>query len=246
MKLAFLCALLTPFVLTACMGPASPPTKTAQDYYLQGKAEFDDGDYMDAVTALEKAREIYESAEINTKAELLLADTHFAAKDYPEAASAYEDFIKQHPGHPETARALQRLGMAYYNQILAIDRDQTATRNAIVTFESLQRLYPDDWRAKEAPAIIRQCRAQLAEHELYVGRFYLKTGEHRSAINRLSAIAETFPDFSGLDRVSFYLGKAYLANGHPALAVKTLEQLLHDHPDSELYAKAEKLLRQEL
>ncbi|MEZ4485009.1 MAG: outer membrane protein assembly factor BamD [Syntrophotaleaceae bacterium] len=202
--------------------------------------------YAEAVTALEKAREIYESAEINTKAELLLADTHFAAEDYTEAASAYEDFLKQHPGHPETARVLSRLGMSYFNQILAIDRDQTATRNAIVTFESLQRLYPNDWRAKEAPAIIRHCRAQLAEHELYVGRFYLKTGEHRSAVNRLSSIAETFPDFSGLDRVSFYLGQAYLANGHPTLAVKTLEQLLREHPDSDLYAEAEKLLRQEL
>ncbi|OEU53444.1 MAG: hypothetical protein BA871_09570 [Desulfuromonadales bacterium C00003096] len=246
MKLAFLCALLPSFLLAACMGPGTPQPKSAEDYYLQGKAEFDDGDYIDAVTALEKAREIFESAEINTKAELLLADTHFASKDYPEAASAYESFLKQHPGHPETARVLNQLGQSYFNQILAIDRDQTATRNSIVTFESLQRLYPDDQRAKEAPEIIRYCRDHLAQHELYVGRFYLKTGEHRSAINRLTAIHESFPEFSGMDQVSFYLGQAYLENGHPALAVKTLEKLLHDYPGSEYYAKAEKLLRQEL
>ena len=246
MKLALVCALLSPFMLAACMGPGTSQPKTAQDYYLEGKAEYDEGDYMDAVTALEKAREIYETAEINTKAELLLADTHYAAEDYPEAASAYEDFLKQHPGHPDSARVLSRLGMCYFNQILAIDRDQTATRNCIVTFESLQRLYPDDIRAKEAPAIIRYCREQLAEHELYVGRFYLKTGEQRSAIMRLSAILDNFPDFSGLDRVSFYLGRAYLENGHPVLAVKTLEKLLNDYPDSKFSAKADKLLRKEL
>lgn len=246
MKLVLLCALLSPLMLAACMGPGTPPPKTAQDYYLQGKAEYDDGDYLEAVTSLEKAREIYESAEINTKAELLLADTHFAAEDYPEATTAYEEFLKQHPNHPESARVFSRLGMSYFNQILAIDRDQTATRNCIVTFESLQRLYPDDMRAKEAPEIIRYCRERLAEHELYVGRFYLKTGEQRAAIDRLMAIHESFPEFSGLDRVSFYLGKAYLDNGHPALAVKTLEKLLRDHPDSEFYDKTQQLLRQEL
>ncbi|APG28613.1 hypothetical protein A7E78_12620 [Syntrophotalea acetylenivorans] len=246
MKPAFLCVLLSCFFLAACLGGAPPQPKSAEDYYLQGKTQFDDGNYMEAVTSLEKAREIYESAEINTKAELLLADTHFAAEDYPEAASAYETFLKQHPGHPETARVLSRLGMSYFNQVLAIDRDQTATRNSIVTFESLQRLYPDDWRAKEAPEIIRYCRDHLAQHELYVGRFYLKTGEHRSAINRLIAIYEDFPDFSGLDQVAFYLGQAYLDNGHPALAVKTLEKMLQDYPGSEYYAQAEKLLREEL
>lgn len=246
MKPAFLFVLLSCFFLAACIGGGTPQPKSAEDYYLQGKAQFDDSNYMEAVTSLEKAREIYESAEINTKAELLLADTHFAAEDYPEAASAYETFLKQHPGHPETARVLSRLGMSYFNQVLAIDRDQTATRNSIVTFESLQRLYPDDWRAKEAPEIIRYCRDHLAQHELYVGRFYLKTGEHRSAINRLIAIYEDFPDFSGLDQVAFYLGQAYLDNGHPALAVKTLEKMLQDYPGSEYYAKAEKLLREEL
>ena len=246
MKLAFLCALLPSFLLAACIGGGTPQPKSAEDYYLQGKAQFDGGNYMEAVTSLEKAREIFESAEINTKAELLLADTHFASEDYPEAANAYEIFLKQHPGHPETARVLSRLGKSYFNQVLAIDRDQTATRNAIVTFESLQRLYPDDWRAKEAPEIIRYCRDHLAQHELYVGRFYLKTGEHRSAINRLSAIYENFPDFAGLDQVGFCLGQAYLDNGHPALAVKTLEKMLQEYPGSEYYAKAEKLLREEL
>lgn len=246
MKRAFLCAILSSFLLAACMSGGTPQPKSAEDYYLQGKSQFDAGNYMEAVTSLEKAREIFESAEINTKAELLLADTHFASKDYPEAASAYETFLKQHPGHPETPRVLSRLGKSYYNQILAIDRDQTATRNTIVTFESLQRLYPDDFRAKEAPEIIRYCRNQLARHELYVGHFYLKTGEHRSAINRLRAIYDDFPEFSGLDQVGFYLGQAYLDNGHPALAVKTLEKMLQDYPNSDHYAKAEKLLRQEL
>lgn len=246
MKLALLCVLLPCLLLVACMSSVTPPPKTAEDYYLEGKTKFEARKYREAITALEEARKIYESAELNMKAALLLADSHFAAKDYPEATSAYELFLKQHPGHPETARVLSRLGQSYYNQILAIDRDQTATRNCIVTFESLQRLYPDDSRAKEAPEIIRYCRNHLARHELYVGRFYLRTGEYRAAINRLREIHDNYPEFSGLDQVSYYLGLAYLENGHPALAVQTLEGLLRDYPDSDLYAKAEKVLRQKL
>ena len=67
MKLAFLCALLSSFFLAGCIGGEIPQPKSAEDYYLQGKAQFDDGDYMEAVTSLEKAREILNQQRLTPK-----------------------------------------------------------------------------------------------------------------------------------------------------------------------------------
>jgi outer membrane protein assembly factor BamD len=245
MRLAPLCALLALFLLSGCMS-ATPAPKTAAEYYREGEEKFARGDYREALESLEKVREIYESAELNMQAALKIADTHFAAEDYVEAAAAYEDFLKQHPAHPQTSRALYQLGMSYFKQILAIDRDQTATRNAMVAFESLANLYPDAPQAGEAPDLIRYCRDHLAESELYVGRFYLKTEEYRAAIGRLRDIMNAYPDFSGMDRVHYFLGLAYLENGHPPLAAVQFETLLREYPRSELTGKTQDILHSRL
>jgi outer membrane protein assembly factor BamD len=243
MKLVLLCSLPLLF-LWGCVSSQNPATMTAKDYYRQGEELYAEGRYTDALKSLEKARETYETADVNMRAELKIADTHFAAEDYVEAAASYEDFLKQHPSNPETPRIMYQLGLSYYQQILAIDRDQTATRNALVAFESLVNLYPDSPLADEAPPYIRSCRDQLAEHELYVGRFYEKTGEYRAAIDRLRGILEDYPEFSGIDKVRFYLGKSYLATGHPPLAALQFEALLRDFPQSELAGDTEEILHE--
>jgi outer membrane protein assembly factor BamD len=242
MKLVLSCLLLSLVLLTGCAPSVPPASKTALDYYRDGEEQFARGDYREALESFEKVRDIYESADLNMQAALKIADTHYAREDYVEAATAYEDFLKQHPGHPQTARVLYQLGKSYFQQILAIDRDQTATRNAMVAFESLLNLYPDAPQSREAPELIRHCRDQLAESELYVGRFYLKTDEYAAAIGRLHGILDAYPDFSGMDKVHFYLGLAYLENGNPPLAALQLETLLKEYPRSELIGEAEDVL----
>jgi outer membrane protein assembly factor BamD len=243
MRLFLLCSLLPLLLLWGC-APAVQPSKTAAEYYQEGEALYARGQYKDALEALEKAREIYETAELNMQAELKIADTHFAAKEYVEAAAAYEDFLKQHPGHPETSRVMYQLGTSHFNQILAIDRDQTATRNALVAFESLANLYPDDPRAGEAPERIRYCRDHLADNELYISRFYLKAEKYLAAIDRLSGLLENYPDYSRKDQVLFYLGLGYLEGGHPPLAALQFENLLQQFPQSELTDRTKDLLHE--
>jgi outer membrane protein assembly factor BamD len=246
MRLVLSCSLFFLVLLTGCMSSGPPASKTALEYYREGEEKFASGQYTEALESLEKVREIYESADLNMQAALKIADTHYAAEDYVEAAAAYEDFLKQHPGHPQTARVLYQLGKSYFQQILAIDRDQTATRNAMVAFESLLNLYPDAPQSGEVPDLIRYCRDHLAESELYVARFYLKTDEHAAAIGRLRGILDAYPDFSGMDKVRFYLGLAYLESGHPPLAAVQLETLLKEYPRSDLYGEAEDILHSRL
>jgi outer membrane protein assembly factor BamD len=242
MKSCF-CCLFAVLLLTACTA-TKPPARTAEEYFRQGEQAFAKEDYQEAIEAFKKAREIYESAELNRRAELAIADAYFLDEEYVEAAAAYEDFLKQHPGTDQSARVLFQLGESYFNQILAIDRDQTATRNALVTFESLLKLHPRSPQAQQAPARIRSCRSHLAANELYVATFYHKIEKHKAAIDRLSKLLADYPDFPERDEALYLLGRSFLDNGHPNLAVETFEKLLAEAPRSPLAAKARATLRQ--
>ena len=234
--------LLPLFVLGAC-GPKQPPAPKSAQYYLEeGERLFERGRYEEAISAWEKARESYHSPEFNALAELKIAEGHFAAGQYPEAAATYEDFLRQYPKHEKTPETLYRLAMSYYNQMLSIDRDQTATRNALVTFESLIDRFPDHIKSREAHPFLEQLRNRLAAHELYVGNFYLRTGKPESAVRRMEYLLRHFPRFNERDRAYFLLGKGYFRAGNEEKAREAFHTLSREFPQSSYIAPAEKFL----
>lgn len=231
------CVLL---LAAACTSTVVPPPRTA-DYYLQeGEGFFDKGLYEEAIASWEKVRDTYFSPELNILAETKIAEAHFLAGNYVEAAAAYEDFLKQHPDHERTAQILYQLGMSYYNQMLSADRDQTATRNALVTFEALLKRFPADPKNEEVGVLAARCRDRLAEHELYVGRFYLRSGEYQAAIHRLKSIFSHYPNYFKRDQVYFYLGQAYLKTGDRQQAIAAFNTLFKEFPQSEYIIEAQK------
>lgn len=234
--------LLAILLLAAC-GPAEvPPVKNAEFYFKEGEMYFEKGHYQDAIHSWEKVRESFYSPELTALAEMKMAEAHFKAKEYPEAAAAFEEFLKQYPGHERAAQILFQLGLAHYRQILDLDRDQTSTNNALATMNNFLARYPGDPNAEEARRIIRECRERLAAHELYVGRYYLRAGLPLAAIRRLETIPSRFPEFSGRDETYFYLGQSYLRAGKREAAEKTFAALDQEFPQSDFVAKAHKAM----
>jgi outer membrane protein assembly factor BamD len=236
--------LLVCTLLAACAKTVPPPPKTAAAYFQEGEVLFEKGRYDEAIEAWGKVRDSYYSPELNVLAELKIAEAYFLAEKYVEAAAAYEDFLKQHPDHGRTAEALFFLGMSYYQQRLTADRDQTATRNALVTFETLRKRFPGSIRAEEVKAFIQHCRNRLASHELYVGQFYLRSGHPGAAIPRLEGLFQDYPDFAERDAAWFYLGQAYLETGRRQDASEAINRLLGEFPASEYGDRGRKLLRE--
>jgi outer membrane protein assembly factor BamD len=235
--------LAIPFLLlSACSSGRVPPPKTAEIYYQEGETFFERGRYEEAIASWEKARDSYQSAELTTRAELKIAETYFHKGQYEEAVVAYEEFLRQHPDHPETATTLFNLGTSYFKQILSPDRDQTMTRQALSTFERLLRQFPDDPRGTEAEERVSRLRDHLAAHELYVGRFYVRTKKAKAAIARLTGLLEQYPEHSGRDESHFLLGQAYLLQGDRSLAADQFSNLSRQFPDSRFATKARKLL----
>lgn len=236
-SIIIICILFT----TLLQGCATPPVnKSPDELYKDGERSFQRSRYEDAVTNWKKVKESYKSPELSAKAEIGIADAYFLNKDYIEAAAAYEDFRKLHPKHEQADYALFRQGASYYRQVNRIDTDQTPVKNAVSILESYLKLYPSGAFTQEAQEKIRDCRDKQLQYEIYVGRFYLKTGKYPAAIARFEAALKSFPGLRHDDELLFCLGAAYREAGQKEKSREALERLVREFPDSVYAADARK------
>ena len=208
--------------------PSGPP----EMMFREGEQLFQKGNYEDAIAHWKKVKESYQSPELSSRAEISIADAYFLNKDYIEAAAAYEDFRKLHPKHERAGYALFRQAMSHFNQINSIDTDQTPVKNALATFQSYPALYPGGEHTAEVTEKIQDCRDKQLQYEIYVGRFYLKTGKHMAAIGRFEAALKAFPELPRCDEVLYFLGTAYQDAGQQPKAREVFERLVKEFPTS--------------
>lgn len=206
--------------------------------FKEGERSFQKGNYEDAIAQWKKVKESYQSPELSTQAEINIADAYFLNKDFIEAAAAYEDFRKLHPSHERAGYALYRQAMSHFNQIHGIDTDQTPVKNALITFESYVRLYPAGEHLAEVKEKIGESRDKQLQYEIYVGKFYLKTGKYTAAIGRFEEALKAFSGLSRLDEVLYYLGRAYQKASQQPKALEVFERLVKEFPASQFAGDA--------
>lgn len=240
-----LCSAALTIFLAACAETVVPPPRTADYYLSEGDSLIADERYDDAIATLQKVRDNFYSPELNAQADLKIADTHYLAEQYLEAATAYEAFLKQYPDHAKGAYVLYQLGHAYFKQMLSPDRDQTATINALSTFGTLLARFPDHPQKDEINDLMARCRQQLAAHELGVGTFYVRTEYYSAGIARLAPLPNDYPEFAGMDEVYYYLGRGYLGLGEKHKAAETFNRMFKEFPNSKYILKSQKLLEEE-
>ena len=227
---ALILAAMTAALLQGC---ATTKTNGPPDVmFKEGELSFQKGNYEEAIAQWKKVKQSYQSPELSARSEINIADAYFLNKDYIEAAAAYEDFRKLHPKHERSGFALYRQGLSHFNQIHGIDTDQTPVKNALVTFQSYLAQFPGGEHTAEVTLKIRDCRDKQLQYEIYVGRFYLRTGKYTAAIGRFEAALKAFPDLPRCDEALYYLGKSYQDAGQPSKAREAFERLEKEFPAS--------------
>lgn len=178
-----------------------------------------------------------------TLAELKVADCYFFQKEYTGAISHYEEFKKFHPFHEDIPYVIFQIGLSHFNQMLSIDRDQSATRNALSNFEFLIANYPPSLFTEKARDKVKICRERLAEKELYVAKFHYKRKKYQGAKARLEDIVKLYPETNTLDEALFYLGRSHQELGERDAARRVFMELIENYPDSSFSDEAKDILR---
>lgn len=168
--------------------------ETAEELAEKGMDYFDDEDYHDALKAFTTLKERYPYSRYAILAELKVADAHFYRKEYAEAIAAYSEFLQLHPKNDAIPYVLFQIGECYYKQLLSEDRDQTPTRQAIAAYQRLLNEQPNSTYSDTAKERIQDCRKLLAQHELYVAKFYFKSKFYEAALGRFEGVLAGYKD----------------------------------------------------
>jgi outer membrane protein assembly factor BamD len=184
-------------------------------------------------------------SEIEPLARLALADATFyqgTPIGYIDARGLYLDFVTLYGNHPLAPYAQTQAGLASLEQVNHPTKDQSQTRQAIADLEEVLRRWPESPFAAAAATLRRVARANLADAEFRVGRFYLARKAWPAAIDRFKSILREYPDLAELDRVRFHLGKALVAGGNRTEGRLILDRLVAENPDSKWAEPARRLL----
>ncbi|GAM09846.1 outer membrane protein assembly factor BamD [Geobacter sp. OR-1] len=238
-KIALLPALL--LAIAGCSSTSSA-VKSATEYFKDGEQAYTEKNYEQAIALWKKVKDSYISPELTTKAELNIADAMYNNGNFIEAAAEYENFRKLHPNHEKAAYALYRLGMCNFQQITGIDTDQTSVSNAVHLFNSFLETYPTSDLAKEVRQKLDEAVTVQLRHEIYVGRFYMRTGKYAAAIKRLEGALAKFPGKAADDEALLYLGQSYLMSGDKAKGREAFNRLATEYPASPFVGDAKKFM----
>ena len=236
----------------ACAGPAALTGKeNAEAAYNKAVGNLKNGEYPDALAAFADVKAKFPYSKYAALADLRLADTHFEQGKFLEAVDAYRQFIKMHPTHQEIPYALWRIAESDFKQAPDAwwflpppeERDQSTVRLAISAYQDVIDRYPQSEYAPQARAKIDDCHRLLAEHELYVAKFYWKHEKWQAAAARAEGLAKDYPNL-GFDAEALLLAVRARTNaGDAELARNAGQRLVAKFPQSAEAAEAQNLMR---
>ncbi len=210
----------------------------AQKAYKDAERAFKTGDYSESIRRFNVLRSKFPYSGLAVLADLRIADAYFEQEKYATAVEQYRAFSKLHPDDDRVTYANWRVAFAFYKQMPrewfflppGYERDLDRAKEAERELQYFLRRNPETEYTAEATRKLKETRRRLADHELYVAKFYLKRDNPRAAAMRLSYLLQNYPGL-GLDpQALFLLARAYLELDDVNKAVVALTDLIEYYP----------------
>jgi outer membrane protein assembly factor BamD len=190
----------------------------------------------------------YPQSSYRPDAKLGLGDTYLGEKSAESlvlAQNEFREFLTFYPTHPRADYAQYKLGMCHYQQMLAPDRDQTETREAVAELTIFMQRYPSSALRAEAGQKLREAQSRLSEAEYKVGYFYWRNKWYPGAIERFRALLKSDPEYPKRDAVYYHLGDSLVKMGRRAEAIPYFDRLVKEFEQSEYLAKAQLAMKEQ-
>ena len=217
--------------------------KAAEEIFNSGERELIRRRYNDAAEKFKEVERLYPYSDWAKRALIMQVYTFHKGKEYENVVSAANRFIEFHPKDKDIPYAYYLIGLSYYDQVLAIGRDQKLTQEALKIFKLIIKDYPDSEYASSSQIKFDFLKNQLASKEMEVGRYYLKRSHYVSAINRFRGIIEDFSTTSQVPEALHRLVEAYLSLGLTDEAQTAGAILGYNYKSNEWYERSFELLR---
>jgi outer membrane protein assembly factor BamD len=215
------------------------PAGTAEaDQFLfqRGEAEFKEKHWAAAREYYRQIVDNYPQSPHRPDAKLAVGDTYIGedtAESLVLAANEFREFLTFYPTNARADYAQYRLAYAYSQQMLAPDRDQSATRDVIKELQVFVDRYPNSALLPDARKLLREAKDRLSEASYRVGLHYYRVKWWIGAADRFREILRLDPEFTRRDAVYFHLAETLFRTDKKAEALPYYERLLSEFEQSE-------------
>lgn len=185
------CSLFSDDKLDENPDPASS-SKLESDLLARGLVAYEEQLYSVARDRFTELKDSYPASPYVAFAELKIADTHFAARDYETAYSSYDEFLRNFSGSESAHYAFFQTALSQLRQYRGSLNEQAPLTNAVRLFSEFVNKYPNSYLVPKAKEYNVLCQEALANHELEVTRFYLKQQQIDAAASRLAEAKQRY------------------------------------------------------
>lgn len=234
-------ALLLPVLVLAALAPGcrkqsvslSPDMASSDEaLYKIGEIEIK-RDMEKGILYLRQVIDSFPKSFYAQRAKILIADAYFRKGDESNmilAAAEYREFIRTYPYSPSAAYSQYQIAMTFYKKMLKPGRDPSKTIQALAEFKKVLVDYPASDQAKPAQDMIRVCEARLAAHNAEIAIGYHHRRAYRAALSRLAEVMTTYPDYSELYEIYYYLGDCHFMMRQYDQALPFFTKVVTDYP----------------
>jgi len=227
-----------------------PPGTTDADKFLftRGEEEFKDKNWLKSREYYRQIVDNYPQSTFRPDAKLAVGDSYIGEHTTEAlllAVNEFREFLTFYPTNPRADYAQYRLAYAYHEQMLAPDRDQSATRDVIKELVVFTEKYPNSSLAPDAKKLLREAKDRLSESSYRIGYTYYRMKWYPGAIDRFRDVLKDDPEFTHRDAVYYYMGEALrLSNlkdtAKLAEALPYYERIIKEFETSEYLENAKK------
>ena len=208
------------FLLCASVACASAPTLPAAGSVDADKFLFDRGNqslkekkWFNAREYFRRLVETYPGSPYRADAKLGIGDALLGegrVESIILAANEFREFLNFFPLNPRADYAQYKLAVAQMRQMLGPERDQTATKAALVELDRFLQNHPNSPLKPEVEKLRRETRDRLSESEYRVGVFSYRSRNYAGAVARFTGILKEDPQYTFRDAVYYYLAETYM------------------------------------
>ena len=247
LKLCVPALVLAVAVLSGCAAKKEvvPPGTTEADRFLfdKGTASAKSKKWVNAREYFRNVVDNYPQSPYRPDAKLALGDTYISESSTESrvlAANEFREFLTFYPTSPRADYAQLQLARSFTEQMLAPERDQSSTKEAVKEIEIFLQRYPNSSLMPEARTLERKAKDRLSEANYKVGFYYFRVKWYPGAIDRLKDVLATDPAFSNRDAVYYHLAESLYRTDKKPEALPYYERLLREFEKSQYLVQTQK------
>lgn len=228
-----------------CASSAQAPdprsyTEAAEYQFARAEHLFSKRDYDRARAVYQVVAREYPFSQFAARSDLRVADTYYGEKAYGAAIEAYRAFARLRPRHESIDYADFRVVESYVKMMPkerllsppTFERDLT---DALLAYREARRYvirYREGDYVERAREVVTDVSNRLADHEIYVARYYERREQYEGAMRRYQYLATSFPESDRVPKALLYLAQDAEKADMPQMARDAYAQILNSHPDA--------------